>query len=135
MDLGRYRKLLSSSVQLENKARQSRSRENEGTSASRLARERNSAVVSPTHMVSPVKMQRRTELSNKHENRALWESLHNFDVAFDGTKTVGRLDGININKNRVGSQTGSHRIKVLNYTEDDNIHRRKIVQKAQSSVD
>ena len=135
MDLGRYRKLLSSSVQLENKVRQSRSRENEGTSASRLARERNSAVVSPTHMVSPVQMQRRTELSNKHENRALWESLHNFDVAFDGTKTVGRLDGININKNRVGSQTGSHRIKVLNYTEDDNIHRRKIVQKAQSSVD
>ena len=135
MDLGRYRKLLSSSVQLENKARQSRSRENEGTSASRLARERNSAVVSPTHMVSPVQMQRRTELSNKHENRALWESLHNFDVAFDGTKTVGRLDGININKNRVGSQTGSHRIKVLNYTEDDNINRRKIVQKAQSSVD
>ena len=135
MDLGRYRKLLSSSVQLENKVRQSRSRENEGTSASRLARERNSAVVSPTHMVSPVKMQRRTELSNKHENRALWESLHNFDVAFDGTKTVGRLDGININKNRVGSQTGSHRIKVLNYTEDDNLNRRKIVQKAQSSVD
>ena len=135
MDLGRYRKLLSSSVQLENKARQSRSRENEGTSASRLARERNSAVVSPTHMVSPVKMQRRTELSNKHENRALWESLHNFDVAFDGTKTVGRLDGININKNRVGSQTGSHRIKVLNYEEDDNLNRRKIVQKAQSSVD
>lgn len=42
MDLGRYRKLLSSSVQLENKARQSRSRENEGMSASRLARERNS---------------------------------------------------------------------------------------------
>ena len=135
MDLGRYRKLLSSSVQLENKARQSRSRENEGTSASRLARERNSAVVSPTHMVSPVKMQRRTELSNKHENRALWESLHNFDVAFDGTKTVGRLDGISINKNRVGSQTGSHRIKVLNYEEDDNLNRRKIVQKAQSSVD
>ena len=98
MDLGRYRKLLSSSVQLENKARQSRSRENE-VNVSRLVRERNSQIVSPS-MGDP---QRRTELSDKNEHRALWESLHNFDVAFDGTKTVGCLDKININKNRVGS--------------------------------
>ena len=135
MDLGRYRKLLSSSVQLENKARQSRSRENEA-SASRLARERNSAIVSHS-MVNPVKMQRRTELSDKNENRALWESLHNFDVAFDGTKTVGRLDRINISKNRVGSQAGSHRIKVMNYNlpEEENLNTRKLIQKAQSSVD
>ena len=71
-------------------------------SESRLARERNSQIVSNSSN-SPLRMNRRTDMSDKRGNRALWESLHNFDVAFDGSKTMGRLDAVKSNDNRVGS--------------------------------
>ena len=79
-------------------------------------------------------MNRRTDMSDKKANRGLWESLNNFDVVFDGSKTMGRLDSITNNQNRVESQTSSHRIKVLNCTSPDaaaeNLNSRKLVKKA-----
>jgi len=76
-------------------------------------------------------------MSDKKEGRTLWDNLNNFDVAFDGTKTAKHLYALKGKTDfRVGSNTSSHRIKMMNCAKpdgDENL--RKQVKKAQSSVD
>ena len=96
--------------------------------ASRGSANRRSYVTSP-------KLQASIDLTNKKDGSALWDSLNNFDVA-KGVKTVGRLEKLKEERaNRVGSQAySSHRIKVEDGGDDVEGSKRKLVKKAQSSV-
>ena len=123
MDQGRYRKLLSNSAQFEIKDNQSNDK------ASRGSANRRSYVTSP-------KLQASIDLTNKKDGSTLWESLNNFDVA-KGVKTVGRLEKLKEERAiRVGSQVNSNnnRIKVEDGAEDLEGSKRRLVKKAQSSV-
>ena len=75
-------------------------------------------------------------MTNKKDGSTLWESLNNFDVA-KGAKTVGRLEKLKEERAiRVGSQVNSNnnRIKVEDGADNLEGSKRRLVKKAQSSV-